>query len=763
MAQSGCRAVATQLLLASAGTTCRRHSLPHPARRRRAGHDGPGRPRRPRHPTGPPWRAVSQPRRPLRRLPGRQELRLRAARRGRIPPQARISRRRPFQRWTDREYKPFRGSMTGSIQIFQRERVMSHSTAWRPLGMLVGAVVCSGCASSSQRDAKIVNLGAKSGNVGWAMYNMSYDGVRSSPLSEINVGNVQNLRPLCRVKLGEGGTLHASPVVVGDTLFITTAHSTAALDATTCKLIWRFVDPPAKADVWAVNRGVAYLGGRVFRGTPDGRLVALRSDSGRVLWNVKVGDPAVGEFLSSAPIAWRGTVFIGLAGGGSGTRGRVTAFDAPSGAEKWRFWTVPMGREPGAETWHIPETAARGGGGMWSSYPVDTAGQELFVPVGNPAPDWAPATRPGDNLFTDAVVVLDAASGALKWWYQLTPNDGFDYDLGAAPVLYTTGTGVPQVLLASKDGNIYALDRRTHALAFKTPITTISNPGSMPTPAGVRACPGPLGGVEWNGPALDARSRTIYVGAVDWCAIYESGPAKYVRGGLYWATNVKPISADTAHGWLTAVDADGGAVRWRFRTPAPLVAGVTHTAGGLVLTGDLAGNFYAFDDATGKLAFQTDLGGAIAGGVITYAAGGRQFVAATAGNIGRTTFGALGSPTLVVLGLGRPAQAGAADGAAVAEITLPDIATGTAQKMSGRGAAEATAAGEKVYQVCAACHGARGEGGLGANLQTSKRDLAGVIAYIKAPTGSMPKLYPGALSDADVAAVAAYVMTLRKR
>jgi len=272
-----------------------------------------------------------------------------------------------------------------------------------------------------------------------------------------------------------------------------------------------------------------------------------------------------------------------------------------------------------------------------------------------------------------------------------------------------------------------------------------------------------LGGVEWNGPALDARSRTIYVGAVDWCAIYESGPAKYVRGGLYWATNVKPISADTARGWLTAVDADGGAVRWRFRTPAPLVAGVTHTAGGLVLTGDLAGNLYAFDNATGKVAFQTNLGGAIAGGVITYAAGGRQYVAATAGNIGRTTFGALGSPTLVVLGLGKPGPSGAPGGAAMADVTLPDIATGTAQNPSGGGASEATAAGQKVYQVCAACHGTRGEGGIGANLQTSRRDLAGVIAYIKAPTGSMPKLYPGALSDADVAAVAAYVMTLRKR
>jgi len=633
---------------------------------------------------------------------------------------------------------------------------MSYNAAWLPLGMLLGVAVCSGCASSSQRDAKI-------GNVGWAMYNMSYDGVRSSPLSEINVGNVKNLRPVCRAKLGEEGSFTAGPVVVGDTLFITTPHTTVALDATTCRLIWRFVDPPTKADVYAVNRGVAYLDGRVFRGTPDGRLVALRSDSGRALWNVQVGDPSLGEFTSSAPVAWGGTVFIGIAGSDWGVRGRMMAFDVATGKEKWRFWTIPMGNERGAETWRIPETAARGGGGMWTSYALDTLTQELFVSVGNPAPDFLTSARPGDNLFTNSVVVLDAASGALKWWYQPTPNDGFDYDLGAAPVLYTTGIGVPRVLLASKDGNLYALDRRTHALAFKTPITTISRTGARPTPTGVHACPGPLGGVEWNGPALDARSHTIYVGAVDWCATFESGPVKYVRGGLYWATNVKPTSADTGRGWLTAVDADSGAVRWRFRAPAPLVAGVTHTAGGLVLTGDLAGNLYAFDNATGNVAFQTNLGGSVAGGVMTYAARGRQYIAATAGNIGRTTFGALGSPTLVVLALGSPGQAGAADGAGVAEIALPEIATGTAQNTSGGGAAQTTAAGEKVYQLCSACHGARGEGGIGANLQTSSRDLAGIIAYIKAPTGSMPKLYPSALSEADVAAVAAYVMTLRKQ
>jgi len=184
---------------------------------------------------------------------------------------------------------------------------------------------------------------------------------------------------------------------------------------------------------------------------------------------------------------------------------------------------------------------------------------------------------------------------------------------------------------------------------------------------------------------------------------------------MYNGTGFKPTSGDTARGWLTAVDADGGAVRWRFRAPAPLVAGVTHTAGGLVLTGDLAGNLYAFDNATGKVAFQTNLGGAIAGGVMTYETRGRQYVAATAGNIGRTTFGVLGSPTLVVLGLGRPAQAGAGASPAGAELALPEIATGNAQNLSVRtGAlgdvASEGAAGERVYQVCAGATAPAGRG-----------------------------------------------------
>jgi alcohol dehydrogenase (cytochrome c) len=638
--------------------------------------------------------------------------------------------------------RPSRSMCRGTEQLIEGTVMYIRGSLGQWLiGVMAGVATLSGC-DDPAADGK--------GNTGWAMYNMGYDGVRSSPLAQITVKNVATLRPVCRVKLGEEGTLQAGPVVVAETLFVTTAHSTAALNATTCQPIWRFVDPPTRLDVNPVNRGVAYLDGRVFRGTPDARLVALSSDSGKVLWNVKVGDPSVGAFTSSAPIAWNGLVYMGLAGSDWGIRGRVMAFDAKTGKEKWRFWTVPMGNERGAETWHIPETAEHGGGAMWTSYTLDPQTNEIFVPTGNPAPDFNPTSRPGDNLFTNSVVVLDATSGALRWWYQVSPNDGFDYDLGAAPVLYRGQGGDARVLLASKDGNIYAVDRRSHQLKFKTPITTISKEAPFPTAAGVHACPGPLGGVEWNGPAFDASTHTFYVGAVDWCGTFSLGAPDYKPGSLYWATNVVAIPNDTARGWLTAVNAENGVVRWKFRAPAPIVAGITHTAGGLIFTGDLHGNFYAFDAATGRVAYETNLGGAIAGGVITYAVAGRQYVVAPAGNISRGTFGVMGSPTLIVMALIGGRQSTTQDSAAVPTLVLADVA-----------AVGNNGVGGKVFQLCAACHGARGEGGAGANLQTSKRDLAGIIAYIKAPTGAMPKLYPTPLSDADVSAVAAYVIKLR--
>ena len=596
------------------------------------------------------------------------------------------------------------------------------------------------------------------GDTGWPEYNNGYNSQRFSPLKQINTDNVAGLKPLCEVKLGEEGAFESGPIVVGDVLYVTTAHTTVAMNAADCKVQWRNIHKPTETEIQPVNRGAAYLGGRIFRGYSDGWLVALNAKTGKVEWQVHPADPKVGEFLSAAPIAWHGLVFIGLAGSDWGIRGKMLAFDARTGKEMWHFWTIPEGHEPGANTWTIPATIKHGGGGTWTSYTLDPSSGELFVPVANPSPDFDPAHRPGDNLFTDSVVVLDARTGKLKWWYQLTHNDGLDYDLGAAPMLYTAD-GVERVALGSKDGYLYSLNRRTHKQVFKTAITTIKNANAVPTIEGMHVCPGALGGVEWNGPAFDPRTHDIYVGAVDWCQIYKRGTDyKFIPGGFYFGTSAVADPAASSSGWVTAVDAATGKVRWQFHAPEPVIAGVTPTAGGLVFAGDGGGDFYAFDAADGKMLLQYASGGSMAGGVITYTVRDKQYVAFTSGNISRLgTFNTTGSPTLVVMTLNAPAS-----GPKV--IALTDAGIAQMQVAAGIGTSVVTH-GQQIFAAnCAVCHGAHGEGGVGPSLQdeTTRKDLDEVIAWIKNPTPPMPKLYPKPLNEADVQAVAAYVETLKK-
>jgi len=628
-------------------------------------------------------------------------------------------------------------------------------SGWRlgrcPGGFAIGAVVVAALALSACRGGG--KSAARAGD--WPGYNRSPDGGRFAALDQINTGNVSRLKPVCKVKLGEEGPFQAGPIVIGDTMFITTAHTTTALNAATCAVHWRHIDSTGQQDPISVNRGAAYMDGRIFRGMPGARLAALDAASGRVIWDEKVGNLSVGEFMSSAPIAWHGTVFVGLAGGDWGIRGRVMAYDAATGRELWRFYTIPIGAERGAETWHIPATAVHGGGGTWTSYTLDTLANELFVPVGNPAPDFLPSHRPGDNLFTNSIVVLDTKSGALKWWFQATPVDGYDYDIGAPPMLYDAANGEKRVAIGSKDGFVYGLNRRTHGVVFKTPITTILDPGKPPTTSGTRACPGPLGGVEWNNPAFDPLAHRIYVGSVDWCATFTAGEAKYAPGDLYMGTANQGDSGEAATGWVTALDAATGKVLWKFHTPKPVVAGITPTSGGVIFTGDLGGNFYALDKSNGDVLLNTNTGGAIAGGVVTYMVGGRQYVATTSGNVSRSTFQTTGSPTIVVM---------AVDGSPLQMVALPQVSAHGLAVGASAGADSGTAHGTQIFaQFCASCHGSAGEGGAGGpNLTISPlKDLASIVAFVKNPKSPMPKLYPDPLNETDVTAVSEYVRKLQ--
>jgi alcohol dehydrogenase (cytochrome c) len=585
----------------------------------------------------------------------------------------------------------------------------------------------------------------------WAMYNKSHDGQRFSTARSITPANVGTLKRVCEAHLGDAGSFHSGLVVIDRTLYVTTGHTTVAIDATNCSIRWRHVYKPQDLELYAVNRGVAYLDGRVYRGTGDGRVFALDAKTGKQLWMVKAADPTQGSFFSSAPIAWKGLLFIGAAGSDWGERGFVIALDAKTGREKWRFYTIPMGNEPGAETWEDPESAKHGGGGMWSSYALDTATGELFVPVGNPANDFSPARRPGANLYTDSVVVLDALTGKLKWYHQFTPNDGLDYDIGAAPALYTGASGAKLLAAGSKDGHLYLLDRATQRVLSKTPVTTIENAGARPTPEGVRVCPGTLGGVEWNGPAVDPRSRAIFVGAVDQCHVFKSAsppedcmPPAMCEGGSH-----KPDGP--ASGWIYAVDGDSGNVLWKYHADGPVTAGVTPTAGGVVFSGDLNGNFFALDAKSGAVLYKLQTGGAVAGGVITYETGGKQYVATTSGNISRGTFaGTTGSPKVVIL----------ATGLAGDEPKIVAVAPDPVPSNAGTPVEH----GKAVFgQLCTACHGPTGEGGIGPPLkgEAARKSAAEVAAFIKDPKSPMPKLYPSPLTDKDVADVAAYVETLK--
>ena len=586
----------------------------------------------------------------------------------------------------------------------------------------------------------------------WASYNKDPSSDRFAPLSVITPKNAADLREVCEVNLGDPGAVQSGPVVIGDTLFVTTIHTVVAVDAGDCSLRWRYVYEAQEDEIWPVNRGVAYMNGKLFRGTGDGRLLAIDAASGKEIWRVKIADPSIGEFLSGAPIAWNGLVYTGPGGGDWGIQGRISAFDAQTGKEVWRFHSIPMPGERGYETWHIPQTAKHGGGATWTSFTLDTAAGELFAPVANPAPAYRADYRPGENLYTDSMVVLDAKSGALKWYYQLEPNEGFDYDLAAAPVLYTDRARQRRVALGSKDGYLYILDRDTHALVAKTAITTIKEPPGPPTPAGVYACPGTDGGVEWNGPAYSPATHMVYVGSVDWCWYFFSGEPKYVPTVSYMGAGSVFKSGTDRSGWVYGVDAGTGKVVWRYHSESPVLSGVTPTAGGVVFSGESSGNLLVFDANNGELLKKQNLGGSLGGGVITYGTRGRQYVATTAGNISRAGLSSGGdfTPRLIILTIGlEPSHA-------------PAHVTAFPPEEAGRHRFGADQ-GRAIYNVfCASCHGIGGRGGENAPVlagEANRRNLDAVVQLVKNPTPPMPKLAPP-LMDSEVDAVARYVEQL---
>ncbi|MBA3556943.1 MAG: PQQ-binding-like beta-propeller repeat protein, partial [Gemmatimonadales bacterium] len=380
--------------------------------------------------------------------------------------------------------------------------------------------------------------GSKAAN-DWLTYNRTLAGDRFSPLAEITRANVVRLRRACRFDTGERTPMQSGPIVVDGTIYLTTAEYTYAVDGASCALRWkhRYRYHPRPPFDLKVNRGAAYLDGRLFRGANDGRVYALDAATGRELWNVRAGDPARGETFPAAPVAWDGKVFIGNAGGDNlGVTGRMMAFDARTGGKLWTFDIVP-GNGPAAATWPAEtERVPHAGGATWTSYSVDTAAGIVYLPTGNAAPDFLRALHPGPNLYTTAIVALDAAAGTLRGWYQVLVEDWHDWDVAAAPALIRLSGGRALLAVGGKDGHLYGIDPGSWRLHFQTPVTTRFNVDAPLTPEGTRFCPGVNGGVEWNGPSYSPSTGLLYVGAIDWCTTVKVTHPDSLRGrdGLPW-------------------------------------------------------------------------------------------------------------------------------------------------------------------------------------------------------------------------------------
>jgi alcohol dehydrogenase (cytochrome c) len=510
----------------------------------------------------------------------------------------------------------------------------------------------------------------------WPSYNRTLTSERYSQLSQINTKNVGKLKVLCTYDVNQLAAFESGLIMVENALIGTTQFDIFSLNPATCAENWQTHEdyPPS---LLPANRGAAYLDGMLFRGTQDGRVLAYDFKTGKRIWETTIADPKHGESVPSAPIAFDGLVYVGNAGGDfKGGKGHMFALDAKTGKIVWEFFLVPkvegdtvrgpLGATPlDASNWKSAPGIPISGGGTWTSYTLDTKTGQLYVPSGNPAPDFVIGVRGGDNSYSDSVVVLDAKTGNYKNHFQIVKKDWHDWDVSNPPILIQTAGGKQLMAVAPKDGRLYGFDLANNSLLYSVPVTQIEDVVAPFSPGtDVHFCPGATGGAEWNSPAYDPRTNLIMIGEVDWCDTVTLQSVEKLRSipiGQPWVGMVafNPFnmfgkeSRTEGHwaGWLYAANADTGIWKWRLKSNYPIIGAITPTAGGVVFFGDIGGNFYALDSASGEKLWAQDLGGAIGGGVVTYTANGAQKVAVAAG------FTMLAWPTktvtakVVVLGL----------------------------------------------------------------------------------------------------------------
>jgi len=496
---------------------------------------------------------------------------------------------------------------------------------------------------------RIVNADKEPGN--WLTYSRNYQGHRYSPLGEITTANVTGLKVKWAFQFSTGPR-EVSPIAVDGILYVTGPNVAAALDARTGRTlwVWKRTIPSDYRNIGfpRTSRGPAVLDDKLFVATLDCYLVALDLKSGIERWATKVADYKSGYSMTMAPLAIAGKVVVGISGGETGIRGFVDAYDATTGKQAWRFWTIPGPGEARHETWS-GESWKTGGGATWVTGSYDPELKLVYWGVGNPGPDWNGDVRPGDNLYTCSLVALDADTGRLRWYFQFTPHDTHDWDATHVPVLFDGEIGGRQrklVAIANRNAFYYVLDRSTgeflagrayakqtwaHGLDAKG--RPIRAPDSEPTEKGALIWPNLNGATIWFSPSYNPQTDLLYVAVREVGAVYFKRDAEYKEGTFYAGGGENELPAEDASGAIRALNAGTGEMRWEFKLHSPAGASVLSTAGGLVFSGTDEGNFYALDARTGKPLWDFQTGGSISSNPISFTMDGRQYVAITADRV----------------------------------------------------------------------------------------------------------------------------------
>jgi alcohol dehydrogenase (cytochrome c) len=487
----------------------------------------------------------------------------------------------------------------------------------------------------------------------WPSYNGDYTGRRFSSLGEISKANVGQLRAAWVFHPGNSQRLEATPVVIRGVMYVTSANDVFALDARTGRTLWHYSRPVSSGlldDAAAhKNRGVAVRENFVYSETDDAHLLCLDARSGNLIWDVQYADKVKHYGATSAPLVVKDEVVVGTSGGDSGVRGFVAAYEAATGKLKWRLWAIPSPGEFGSNSWP-GDSYLHGGATTWMPGTYDPELGMLYWTTSNAAPDFVGDSRPGDDLYTACVLAIDANTGKLKWYFQFTPHDVYDYDANETPVLVDVeenGTARHLLLQADRNGFFYILDRTNgkflRATAFveklnwSTGIDASGRPvlsDRVPTKEGTYICPGIVGATNWFSPSYNPNTGLFYVMALESCSLYFAKSKPFTAGETYYGTGTKFPSGERSQKVLLALSVSDGKEVWRYPQAGRgnSWGGIVTTAGGLVFFADDADSLEAVDAETGHALWHFNTGQSLSASPMTYAVDGLQYVAISAGS-----------------------------------------------------------------------------------------------------------------------------------